>query len=65
VENTINEINEVRLIINKPYSIDNIGYIFHPIMGGRPIASLDGERVESSRNQLREMVGGVPQDFGF
>ena len=35
-----------RLIINKPYSIDNIGYIFHPMVGGGPIASLDGERVE-------------------
>ena len=35
-----------RLIINKPYSIDIIGYIFHPMVGGGPIASLDGERVE-------------------
>ena len=35
-----------RLIINKPYSIDNIGYIFHLMVSGGPIASLDGERVE-------------------
>jgi hypothetical protein len=35
-----------RLIINKSYGIDNIAYIFHPVVGGGPIASLDGNRVE-------------------
>jgi hypothetical protein len=46
VENDLNENNGVRLIINKSYGIDNIAYIFHPVVGGGPIASLDGNRVE-------------------
>ena len=35
-----------RLIINLPYTIDFIEFIFHPMRRGRPIASLDGSRVE-------------------
>ena len=35
-----------RLIINKSHSIDFIEFIFHPTGRRRPIASLDGSRVE-------------------
>ena len=35
-----------RVIINKAYTIDNIAYIFHPVVGGGPKAFLDGKRVE-------------------
>jgi hypothetical protein len=35
-----------RLIINLPHTIDLIQFIFHPTRRGRPIASLDGSRVE-------------------
>ena len=35
-----------RLIINLPHKFDFIEFIFHPIRRGRPIASLDGSRVE-------------------
>ena len=35
-----------RLIINLPHSVDFIGFIFHPTRRRRPIASLDGSRVE-------------------
>jgi hypothetical protein len=46
VKNNVNQINPVRLIINKAYTIDNIAYIFHPVVGGGPKAFLDGNRVE-------------------
>ena len=35
-----------RLIINLPHKLDFIEFIFHPMRRGRPIASLDGSRVE-------------------
>jgi hypothetical protein len=35
-----------RLIINLPHNFDFIEFIFHPMRRGRPIASLDGSRVE-------------------
>ena len=35
-----------RLIINLPHKFDFIEFIFHPMRRGRPIASLDGSRVE-------------------
>ena len=35
-----------RLIINLPNKFDFIEFIFHPMRRGRPIASLDGSRVE-------------------
>jgi hypothetical protein len=35
-----------RLIINLPHKFDFIEFIFHPRRRGRPIASLDGSRVE-------------------
>jgi hypothetical protein len=35
-----------RLIINLPHMIDFIQFIFHPTRYRRPIASLDGSRVE-------------------
>ena len=35
-----------RLIINLPHEFDFIEFIFHPMRRGRPIASLDGNRVE-------------------
>ena len=35
-----------RLIVNKSYTIDNITYIFHPVVGGWSITSLDGSGVE-------------------
>ena len=35
-----------RLIVNMPHMIDLIEFIFHPMRRGRPLASLDGSRVE-------------------
>jgi hypothetical protein len=35
-----------RLIINLPHAIEFIEFIFHPTRYRRPIASLDGSRVE-------------------
>ena len=35
-----------RLIINLPQTIDLIKFVFHPTRRKRPIASLDGSRVE-------------------
>jgi hypothetical protein len=35
-----------RLTLNKSHSIDFIEFIFHPTRRRRPIASLDGSRVE-------------------
>src|SRR6478672_5223081 len=35
-----------RLTLNLPHTIDFIEFIFHPMRRGRPIASLDGSRVE-------------------
>ena len=35
-----------RLIINLAHMIDFIEFIFHPMRRGRPLASLDGSRVE-------------------
>jgi len=35
-----------RLIINLPHKFDFIEFIFHLMRRGRPIASLDGSRVE-------------------
>jgi hypothetical protein len=35
-----------RLTLNLPHKFDFIEFIFHPMRRGRPIASLDGSRVE-------------------
>jgi hypothetical protein len=35
-----------RLSLNLPHKFDFIEFIFHPMRRGRPIASLDGSRVE-------------------
>ena len=35
-----------RLIVNKTYHIEKTEYIFHPTVLRRPVASLDGLRVE-------------------
>src|SRR5262249_10365144 len=42
-----------RLIINKTYHIEKMEYIFHPAVLRRPIASLDGTRVECDRKRAR------------
>jgi hypothetical protein len=40
-----------RLIVNKTYHIEKMEYIFHPAVLRRPIASLDGTRVECDRKR--------------
>ena len=40
-----------RLIINKTYHIEKTEYIFHPAVLRRPVASLDGPRVECDRKR--------------
>ena len=41
-----------RLTLNKSHSIDFIEFIFHPTRRGRPLASLDGSRVECAARPL-------------
>jgi len=40
-----------RLIVNKTYHIEKTEYIFHPAVLRRPVASLDGPRVECDRKR--------------
>jgi hypothetical protein len=46
-----------RLIINLPHTIDFIKFIFHPTRYRRPIASLDGSRVERAKGRIPAMNG--------